>query len=134
MRIYWLLFAMLSACAAEPLTGPDPVVPPATFSQVMAQAPQLSAPASGDAIDLGDCTYGTWQKALELGSAWALIHPTIEDRCEIWLGGETENPNYNGAPTQYCLFDRHGSIAITYGAGGPASIMSRFCGFFAMPG
>lgn len=134
MKTVCISFVMLAACAAEPVTGPDTVIPPATFNQVLAAAPELGAPASGDSIDLGDCEYGRWQKALGLGSAWALIHPTVEDRCEIWLGGETENPDYNGAPTQYCLFDRHGSIAITYGDGGPASIMSEFCGFFTMPG
>jgi len=134
MRIGCLAFAMLAACAAGPVTGPDTVTPPTTFTEVAAQAPRITAPDSGASIDLDACAYGIWQKALGLGSAWAVIHPTIEDRCEIWLGGETENPRYDGSPTEYCLFDRRGSIAITYGGGGPASITSSFCRFFGMAG
>jgi hypothetical protein len=109
-------------------------MPPTTFSEVAAQAPKLSAPESGGSIDLGDCAYGTWQKGLGLGSIWGVVHPTTGDLCEIWLGGETENPGYDGSPTEYCLFDRHGSISITYGGGGPATIMSSFCRFFGRAG
>lgn len=134
MRIVCLSIAMLSACAAGPVTGPNMVSPPDTFNAVLAQAPQVSAPASGDSVDLGNCEYGRWQKPLGLGSVWGLVHPTTGDRCEIWLGGETENPSYDGSPAEYCLFDRHSSIAITYGGGGPASIMSQFCSLFGAAG
>jgi hypothetical protein len=134
MRIGYLSFAMLAACTAGPVTGPDTVTPPTTFTEVAAQAPPLTAPDSGEAVELDACAYGRWQKPLGLGSAWALVHPTTDDRCEIWLGGETEDPRYDGSPTEYCLFDRHGSIAVTYGDGGPASITSAFCRFAATAG
>ena len=83
---------------------------------------------AGLTIDLEACapaSYFTW---LGLGSAWAVVHPD-GDHCEVWLGGETEDPMYGGGPTQYCRFVRDGceaSVGLSYeNLGGPAVIDER---------
>jgi hypothetical protein len=81
-------------------------------------------------IDLGACESGRWFSFLPLGSAWVQVVASGSD-CQIWLGGETENPNYDGRPTQYCLLPRSCGVvtaaeAFEFG-GGPAVIESPFC-------
>jgi hypothetical protein len=80
-------------------------------------------------IDPGECTEGAYFVWLPLGSAWVDVHQRSDGSCEVWLGGETENPMYDGSPTQYCRFPV-ACAAISAGAsggGGPAEIASPYC-------
>lgn len=31
----------------------------------------------------------------------------VDGCCEVWFGGETEDWNYDGSPTQFCRFSRN---------------------------
>ena len=73
------------------------------------------------AIDLVACRFERFALYLPLGSEWGLIHPVDDRVCEVWLGGETENPAYDGRPDHYCRFHRCGSFDLELGAGGPVS-------------
>lgn len=78
-------------------------------------------------IDLQRCESGYWFTWLPLGSAWVRMRPST-DRCELWLGGETENPMYDGSASQYCRFSRADCEAhIEVGQGGPAHLQSGAC-------
>jgi hypothetical protein len=78
-------------------------------------------------IDLARCETGRWFTWLPLGSAWVIVRPSA-DACELWLGGETENPMYDGSATQYCRFLRAGCEAhVAVGQGGPAHLQSGAC-------
>jgi len=107
-------------------SGPANVVAPDTFRDVAAGAAEHTQDGGTFEIDLGDCAYATHRAALPLGSAWVLVHPT-GDHCELWLGGETENPRYDGSPSQYCLFDRHGAVMIALTSGGPPHLEYAWC-------
>jgi hypothetical protein len=87
-----------------------------------------------DAIDVGTCEAAHLHKWLPLGSAWVRVEPT-PDACQLWLGGETENPMYDGSASQYCAFKREcadgaaktNTIAIPVGSGGPAHLTHSAC-------
>ena len=92
----------------------------------------LSAPpSSGDVadatIDTANCGTARFSSSLPLGSAW--LHTTKEaDRCLVWLGGETENPAYDGLPTQHCNFPLNcETFSVQVGSGGPATLDSPYC-------
>lgn len=108
------------------VTGPSSVTAPsdevfaaASSGATGAQIPERSNEA---AIDLGACTHQRLHWWLPLGSAWFLVHPVSDAYCEVWLGGETENPGYDGAPAQYCLFDRKNTLVLEYQVGGPITL------------
>jgi hypothetical protein len=78
-------------------------------------------------LDLETCAQGRYAVDLPLGSAWVAVVQSA-DRCELWLGGETENPRYDGSPSQYCTFLRDAcEVTIVQGNGGPASLSSPAC-------
>ncbi len=90
---------------------------------------QVWAEGAGLVIDLEACTPGRWFAALSLGSAWVSVQPNAT-QCEIWLGGETENPLYDGSPTQQCRFQRGATCELRIdapGLGGPAIAVSPGC-------
>ena len=98
-------------------------------------ASALTSWASADAlplsIDPAVCQEGAWSVWLPLGSAFAHVHPRDDGDCEVWLGGETEAPTYDGAPTQYCRFPPVCEpVALATSAGGPARIDSPYCAGF----
>jgi hypothetical protein len=106
-----------------------PAVPPLTdywTAGLMNPPPRRDLHAGSVTIDLESCDPAQWQVSLPLGSAWVLVHPK-GNACELWLGGETENPR-NDAPTQYCRLRRDGCKAtLTIGNGGPARLVSGGC-------
>ncbi|HEY5922448.1 MAG TPA: hypothetical protein VIV11_12290 [Kofleriaceae bacterium] len=105
-----------------PVSGPTPVTPPdpSVFDELDAGAMTVDVSGSASvAVDLHACKYERLHMWLGLGSAWFLVHPRSNRYCEMWLGGETENPNYDGSPAQYCLFDRSGTLLIAPKGGGP---------------
>ncbi len=108
------------------VTGPSSVTAPSdeVFAAASSGAAGTLIPelTSAAAIDLGACTHQRWSWGLPLGSAWFLVHPVSDTYCEVWLGGETENPRYDGAPAQYCLFDRKNTLVLEYQDGGPITL------------
>lgn len=82
------------------------------------------------AVDLEACEPAIYSAALPLGSAWVLVHPADDGYCELWLGGETESPAYDGQPTQYCRFLRNActvGVGTRGGLGGPAYLDHEAC-------
>lgn len=76
-------------------------------------------------IDLQQCRSERMSKYLPLGSVWIDVYPASPYVCMLTLGGETENPSYDGSAAQRCLFYRLGSISIDVDRGGPAYIDNR---------
>ena len=118
-------------CSGPETTPPeDPIVEP---SSEVWEAILAGLPARGNgnalptAIDPSNCQDGAWSVALPLGSAYVHVHRR-NDGCEMWLGGETENPLYDGTPTQYCRFPTSClPLTPTHGNGGPAQLYSPYC-------
>jgi len=77
-------------------------------------------------IDLSACPDQRLFEWLPLGSAWVHSSPN-GDTCELDLGGESENPNYDGSATQHCSFPRSGTLTIPLRQGGPASLDDPSC-------
>jgi hypothetical protein len=92
------------------------------------ESPMADAPPAGLAftIDLATCPNERAFEWLPLGSAWVQSSAN-GDTCDLLLGGESENPMYDGSPTQQCAFPRSGSITIPLRQGGPASLDSPLC-------
>ncbi len=68
-------------------------------------------------IDPAECPEGSKRSTYDFGSSWILIRQSGEGFCDVWFGGEEENPNYDGSPHQYChLPIQHKPVAIE-GAG-----------------
>lgn len=79
-------------------------------------------------VDPAVCSEGKWLAWLPLGSAFVHVHAREDGDCEVWLGGETENPMYDGSPTQYCRFPPScAPVTAGAGRGGPAFIDSPYC-------
>lgn len=116
-----------SRCFLQPM----PVAPSNEVFEDAQEAADLHTWPNAEplAIDLARCTDGRWYASLPFGSAWVVVHSS-DTECEVWLGGETENPEYDGRPTQYCLFGRDTCEAIAevdFQEGGPAHIDSEAC-------
>ncbi len=81
-------------------------------------------------VDLHGCNEEYRHVWLPLGSAWALVQPNL-DLCRLWLGGETENPLYQGAPTQFCEFPIQNAcvttVALVAKGGGPVRLEGPGC-------
>lgn len=78
-------------------------------------------------INLAACKEERISKYLPLGSVWIDVKPLSKYVCQLTLGGETENPNYDGSAAQSCVFIRSGSISVDVRSGGPAYIDSSSC-------
>jgi hypothetical protein len=120
-------------CGSSDANDPEcfdgtPVAPPLSdhMSDALGAA-KRDLPAGSFTVDLEACDHAQWSGWLPLGSAWVLVHPDGL-ACELWLGGETESPKYDGSPTQYCRLRRAGCKAtLTIGNGGPARLVSQGC-------
>lgn len=122
-----LMMAVISLGCAQ-----DPIIPPSVEEW---QLVQLSYSECVDATFPLSMTggyhcrkrrYFSW---LTFGSAWVYTRPGA-GVCQIWLGGETENPSYNGLPTQYCEVPLGATIMVDLELernGGPARSFSDFC-------
>lgn len=115
-----LVFVLLLGCG---VSGPSSVTAPDAAAFSAAQSGATGITVDGEAetlvIDLDACRHERLHWWLPLGSAWFLVHPVSGAYCDIWLGGETENPQYDGSPRQYCRFDRQGDLDIQPQQGGP---------------
>lgn len=119
-------------CSGDAATpSGEPVVAPST-DEWRAVREELSSQGDGGtlpaSIDPSACLEGLWMVWLPFGSAYVHVHRRDDGDCELWLGGETEDPSYDGTPTQYCRFPSSCKpVTPEYGSGGPASIDSPFC-------
>ena len=73
-------------------------------------------------IDLRACRDESISQYLPLGSIYIDVEPLSPYVCQLTLGGETENPSYDGSASQRCFFYRFGSVAVDVRSGGPAYI------------
>lgn len=87
----------------------------------------LENPGAAIKIDLSLCKDQYISAYLPLGSLWISVRPLSHYACELELGGETENPNYSGGASQYCVFYRLGSVSIDVRSGGPAYLDNSAC-------
>lgn len=118
--------AELVECVGAAATGSAPADTQSEKWRTLT-APPSSGEVADATIDTTNCGTARYSSSLPLGSAW--VHVTKEaDRCLVWLGGETENPAYDGMPTQHCDFPLNcESFGVQVGSGGPAQIDSPFC-------
>ena len=110
-----------------PVTGPAIVTAPSNDVFVSVRDAAMTESVTGQmelVLDLHDCVYWRYQTSLGLGSAWFLVHPQSSSFCEMWLGGETENPGYDGHPAQYCVFDRKHTLTISLHSGGGPIVLA----------
>ena len=97
---------------------------PLRYRELLENGPGLSWVES---FDPEECTVGSSQVGLPFGSAWFASEP-IEGGCDLWLGGETENPLYDGRATRFCRLPAgHEPLDIVIGEGGPARVNSVWC-------
>ena len=95
------------------------------FDQARSRAVPLEA--WPETVDRSTCR-GISFVWLPFGSAWVLAEPLDDGSCQVWLGGETENPGYDGRPTKFCyLGEDELPVPIVIGEGGPASIDHPNC-------
>lgn len=95
---------------------------------VVPPVPRVPYAEYSEDVDLSECEPRRMAKWLSQGSAWVTVQRSGA-RCQVWLGGETENPRYNGETTQFCSFCRKPArVAVSLSAwGGPARIESSSC-------
>jgi len=63
-------------------------------------------------IDPGECTPRYWTASLAFGSSYVVTAPTLGGSCDVWFGGEIENPEYSGLPATYCRFGSSAPIVL----------------------
>jgi len=74
------------------------------------------------------CEGAYWFTYLDLGSAYVVTAPATDGSCEVWLGGEFENPNYSGLPATFCRFEPGDAIVMLIPAdGGPITVDDPAC-------
>ena len=97
---------------------------PWRYQQLLEDGPTL---AWTESFSPDECPAGSAILSLPFGSARFASEP-VEGGCDLWLGGETEDPLYNGRPTMFCrLPTGHETLNIVIGDGGPAQINSLWC-------
>ena len=124
-------FLLVGACVGE-VRLPSEVAPSRSFSSLDEHFEQAQSEAVGleefpQTIDPSSCegAASTWP---DFGSGWMLAWSPEADSCLVWLGGETENPLYDGRPTQFCVFDNdEPPVTVLMGQGGPARIDHPDC-------
>ncbi len=95
------------------------------FELARSQAVQLEEWAETISPSSCEGSAFTW---LDLGSAWLVAASSEDGWCLVWLGGETENPGYDGRPTQFCKFAVvELPVTVLLGQGGPARIDHPNC-------
>ena len=118
-----LFLAGCSGGSAESAQAPLPTDD--YFDQARSRAVPLEAwPATVERSTCRGISF-VW---LPFRSAWVLAAPLAAGSCQVWLGGETENPSSDGRPTQFCyLGEDELPVPILIGEGGPASIDHPNC-------
>jgi hypothetical protein len=121
-------------CEGESSSAPsEPIVAPSRAEWMLVREDLPSRTSMENSfpliIDPQACQEGHWYDSLSFGSAWVDVHRLDSGECEVWLGGEIEDPLYDGRPTQYCRFAAvcDAVTATSNGDGGPATIDSPYC-------
>lgn len=94
------------------------------------RARDAAEPVDGDTFSIfpDECRARRWSVSLPFGSAFIVTAPGSDGSCEVWLGGETENPSYTGLPATYCRFTATDAIMmIRPGDGGPIGLDAPQC-------
>ena len=131
----FLPLVLVFACNKTPETSANPEAASSAASEAEAPTPDEWPPVPADltphefgagallSLNTGVCVGAYWSGALPLGSAWVAIDSEGDD-CLVWLGGETENPDYDGSTTGFCRLAKAEGVAleIVIGDGGPASV------------
>lgn len=116
-------------CVGEDVPAPGYSIT-APDEEVYAAAAEEAVPVSDGRsyyVDVDACMQVRWVTWLPFGSAFAVVHPK-DGECEVWLGGETENPRYDGMPVQYCRFPKGCKpVALVAEDGGPITVDSPYC-------
>ncbi len=81
---------------------PFPDVPPLSIFET-ARTKAVHVVSDPYTIDPETCEGVIWTAKGSDWSAFAVVAPTADDYCEIWLGGQRDNPDYTGNPFLYCL-------------------------------
>ena len=128
MRAF-VVACVLAGCG---VSGPSDVERPSSEQETEANLAAMNVvlePSEGDTIDvdLDACPNQQLFAWLPFGSMWILVHAHDSDHCEVWLGGETEDPRYDGSASQYCLFYRRGTLEVPVRSGGPARVDEPSC-------
>lgn len=128
MRAVVFACVLVGCGVSGPSDVPTPTADELTAANQAATSVSLE-PEEGDtiAIDLDACANERLFAWLPFGSMWILVHRRDSDHCELWLGGETENPQYSGGASQYCLFYRRGTLEVAVESGGPAYVDEPSC-------
>lgn len=97
---------------------------PLRYQELREAGPTL---AWSDSFNPDECPTGSAALSLSFGSAWLASEP-VDGGCDLWLGGETEDPLYDGRATMFCrLPSGHKPLNIVIGDGGPAWVNSLWC-------
>jgi hypothetical protein len=119
---------VLAGCG---VSGPSDVSAPSAQEEANASAVAenvlIESPGETIEVDLDACANQQLFAWLPFGSMWILVHRRDDDHCELWLGGETEDPQYDGGASQYCLFYRRGTLDVEVRSGGPARVDEPSC-------
>ena len=111
-----------------PRAAAGPAVPPLSVLQADTSGRIPIAVGIPDVAAAIRCPDQRYTAKLPKGSAWAIVRPRPDNRCAIWLGGETGNPRYSGLPATYCeLTTASRKLVITVGTGGPATAKHLDC-------
>jgi hypothetical protein len=87
---------------SRPASIPDP--PKATKGEAWGDGKAIPANL---VIDVSKCESNRFHAWLALGSSWVQIEPGQDpNKCRVWLGGEMEDPLYDGKAAQYCELSR----------------------------
>ena len=133
LRLYLQLIIIFYLCVCCQHCATNQISDNKTEEEILAEITKDNLPPNTYLIDLEICGYDKWSENLPHGHVWWNIAPS-KNYCNIWLGGETENPEYAGQPTLYCKFKRKGEIKIKHEPdGGPAYINSKQCVWETIP-
>lgn len=96
---------------ARPLV-PFPAVPLLTIFEA-AEKKAVHVVSDPYTIDPDGCEGIIWTVGGTDWSAFVVTSATADGYCEIWLGGQTENPDYTGNPFLYCLLpEEHDPVKV----------------------
>jgi hypothetical protein len=91
---------------------PFPDVPPLSVFEA-AEDKAVHVVSDPYTIDPEVCEGVVWTFAGTDWSAFLIAAPTADGFCEIWLGGQTDNPDYTGYPYLYCVLPKdHDPVVI----------------------
>ena len=89
---------------AKPLV-PFPDIPPLTVFE-SAEDKAVHVVSDPYTIDPDTCEGIIWTTAGSDWSFFVVAAATADGFCEVWIGGQVDNPDYSGNPNLYCLLPK----------------------------